>query len=196
MDNMQSQSFESRLTALEVKVGKLVPENAVADNADVDSRLQSLQSKIDANSNAQLKETWRETQEMLRDLDPGAALTHQQQPLLYRRQELLASADTMKRDMEHLKTILHLLQTSQPAFEGPIREEQVAQAPILTDMSVSPEDERRLDTLRLTLQDLHTRTQNLMFRMDNTLECYHSIMTAASEKCVLADEAISLKEKK
>jgi hypothetical protein len=192
---MLSQSFEARLAAVEAKVGKLLPTTSI-DEADVDSRLQSLQSKLDAHSNLQLKETWRETQELLRDLDPGVALTHQQQPLLYRRQELLASADTMSCSISELKTILHLLQTSQPAFSGPVREDQVTQAPILTGMSVSLEDERRLDALRLTLQDLQTRTQKLMGRMDHSLECYHSIMTAASEKFVLADEVVSLKENK
>jgi hypothetical protein len=115
--------------------------------------------------------------------------------LLYRRQEVLASSDSLQKDMEELRKILHLLLTSQPATSsGPLREDQVTQAPIITSVCLSPEDERRLDALQLTFRDLDTRSQKLVGEMDNTLECYHAIMTAASEKCVLADETIAMRE--
>ena len=130
----------------------------------------------------------------MKELDPGMALTHQSQPLLYRRQEILADSDSLKQDMDELRKILHLLLTSQQATAGPLREEQVTQAPIITAPSISHEDQKRLDTLRIILLDISSRSKKLVSRVDNMLECYHAVMTAASEKFVLADESISHRE--
>lgn len=197
----------------------------VASAADISSRLNEVQAAMDKHMTPQFKNICSESQTLLRELDPGAGLTHQQQPLLYKRQEVLAASDSLTKDMSELSQILHLLLTSQarqdaakgnianlntPVKKGsgaapsapivasslsePLREDQVTQAPILTAMKVSPEDQRRLDALRLTIEDLNTRTQTIMVKMDHMLECYHSVVAAASEKCILADEVLSSKE--
>ena len=191
-----SSSFEARLAAVEAKLGvlPLIRPSSKATIDDVSSRLDAIKSAVETHTTSQFRDTWQESEKLFQELNPGMALTHQQQPLLYRRQEILASADALRTDMEELRKILHLLLTSQPAISGPLREDHVTQAPIITQLSISYEDERRLDALRLTLQDLQNRTQKLMRKMDQTLECYHTIMTAASEKIVLADETILMKE--
>ena len=186
-------SVEARLAAVEAKLGVL-PLGVPTEKDAVVGRFKAIQSAMDSHTTSQFRDTWQESDKLFRELDPGIALTHQQQPLLYRRQEILASADTMKRDMDELRKILHLLLTSQPSTSGPLREDQVTQAPIITGASISTEGERRLDALRLSLVDLNTRTTQLVGKMDNMLECYHAIISAASEKCVLADEAIGLRE--
>jgi hypothetical protein len=188
-----SSSIEARLAAVEAKLGVL-PLGAATGKDAVAGRFQAIQSAMDSHTTSQFRDTWQESDKLFRELDPGIALTHQQQPLLYRRQEILASADTMQNDMEELRKMLHLLLTSQPSTSGLLREDQVTQAPIITGVSISPEDEHRMDVLRLSLVDLNTRTTQLVGKMDNVLECYHAIISAASEKCVLADEAISLRE--
>jgi hypothetical protein len=185
--------IEARLASVEAKLGVL-PLGASTGKDAVAGRFKAIKSAMDSHTTSQFRDTWQESDKLFRELDPGIALTHQQQPLLYRRQEILASADTMQRDMEELRKILHLLLTSQPSTSGPLREDQVTQAPIITGASVSDEGERRLDALRLSLVDLNTRTTQLVGKMDNMLECYHTIISAASEKCVLADEAIGLRE--
>jgi hypothetical protein len=193
-------SLGARLSALEAKLGvsSSSSSSSIQTQNDMSSRLDAVQSSMESQTTSQFRDTWNESQKLFVDLDPGVGLTHQQQPLLYRRQEVLAAAPSLDKDMQEMHTILHLLLTSQPANANnkgtSLREDQVTQAPILTSMQVSPEDQRRLDTLRLTMEDLDDRTKKVMGKMDHVLECYHAVMTAASEKCILADEAISARE--
>lgn len=184
-------SLEARLANLESKLGVVDP---LITNNDISGRLDAVQSRIDGATTQSFRETWAEIQNLLTELDPGMALTHQQQPLLYRRQEVLAAAPTLQEDMRELSTMMHLLkQGRDKATNQTLREDQVTQAPILTNYSISPEDQRRLDALRLTLQDLQARIQSLMGNTDKLLESYHTVMAAASEKIVMADEAINTK---
>ena len=48
---------------------------------------------------------------MLQELDPEIALTHQQQPLLYKRQQVLAASSELKANFHHLDVMLQLLLT-------------------------------------------------------------------------------------
>jgi hypothetical protein len=57
----------------------------------------------------QQQQSWKEIQKLLKELDPGIALTHQQQPLLYKRQQVLAVSDELTKDFGELDTILKLL---------------------------------------------------------------------------------------
>ena len=186
-------SIEARLSALEAQLGVL-PLSSNASRDDISSRLDIAKSKLDSTTTSQFRDTCQESENLMKELDPGMALTHQSQPLLYRRQEILAASDSLRQDMNELSKIFHLLLTAQPANSGPLREEQVTQAPIITAPSISQEDERRLDALRLNLLDINGRTNKLVAKMDSILECYHAVMTAASEKFVLADETISHRE--
>ena len=205
--NSSSLSLEARLLNLESKLGVV---NPLVTKSDIAGRLDTVQQRIDVLTTASFRETWAEIQKLLVDLDPGMALTHQQQPLLYRRQEVLAAASSLENDMRELSTMMHLLkqgQTTATTSTGGtttatntansagslLREDQVTQAPILTNFTISPEEERRLDALRLTLQDMQGRVQALMGRTDQLLESYHTVMAAASEKIVMADEAIAQK---
>lgn len=214
--------------------------------------------------------SWKEMEKLLRELDPGIALTHQQQPLLYKRQQVLASSDELSRDFSELDLILKLLLTgtktngtdmssssggtannsSSSSGDGTsgsskrvvsgatdasaiskagqssassvdkqkyqqagkeqgfqqrsdqqrgstsIRLDQVTQAPILTQnmatTSIHPEEQKRMENLRLKFLDLHGRTTDLAQTLRHYLECYHTAAAAVSEKMVLADERISM----
>ena len=208
--NSSSLSLEARLLNLESKLGVV---NPLVTKSDIAGRLDTVKQQIDVLTTASFRETWAEIQNLLVDLDPGMALTHQQQPLLYRRQEVLAAASSLENDMRELSTMMHLLKQGQTntatttssggttttatntanSVGSLLREDQVTQAPILTNFTISPEEERRLDALRLTLQDMQGRVQALMGRTDQLLESYHTVMAAASEKIVMADEAIAQK---
>jgi hypothetical protein len=179
--------LDARLFELEAKLGVGMPN--VTKN-DIAGRLDGVQNTINTHTTTQFRETWQESQKLFRDLDPGMALTHQQQPLLYRRQEVLAASSSLERDMQELSKLLHLLKPRNDDNSKPLREDQVTQAPILTNFQISPQDEKRLDDVRLTTDDLSKRIQALVTRTDTLLESYHTIMAVASEKVVLADEAI------
>ncbi len=188
--------LDARVSALETKLGLRGGTVSVSlVDTDIEGRLGALQATVDKHTTPQFRSLWKESLDLLRDLDPGPGLTHQQQPLLYRRQEVLAAAVTLERDMGELAKIMHLLtQGRAPDSSTPLREDAVTQAPILTNLSISPEDQRRLDTLRVTLEDLNGRTRATALRLNQLLECYHSVMSAASEKCILADEVLASRE--
>jgi hypothetical protein len=198
-------SLEARVAALEAQLGVRTGAHPTKSNNnsntnDLSHRLNALQSTMEQHTSLSFRETLKESVQLMDELDPGMALTHQQQPLLYRRQQVLAGAKPLEADMDQLSQLLHLLLTSQPPTPTPnttaagitkLRQEQVTQAPILvSSVTINPEEERRVDALRLTLQDLSGRTQTLTTQMDQVLECYHTVMMAASEKCVLAEERL------
>lgn len=166
-------------------------DTAASTTTDVSARLAALQATMEKTTTSEFKNTWQECQRLLQELDPGTGLTHQQQPLLYKRQEILAAAPQLEHDFEHLKTLVFLLHKQ---GGNPLTLDAVTQAPILTSIRVSPQEQRRLDTLRLTVDDLNARTKVMTLRLHQILEAYHAIMSAASEKCILADEVLSMKE--
>ena len=120
----QAMDFEQRLIALERKVGTDRITNRTTAAASLDERLtkvkQELQTKLHSHNNnnnnnnnnnkaSTNQESWTLIQKLLKELDPGIALTHQQQPLLYKRQQVLACSDELMTDFGHLETILKLL---------------------------------------------------------------------------------------
>jgi Dynactin subunit p22 len=191
-----SASLESRLAALETKVGRIASlESPVLSEKELPSRLDSLQTTIDSHTTLAFRETWHESLKLLKELDPDIALTHQQQPLLYKRQQVLAAASQLKHDMDQLDVILKLLtnETKEKASStssSTMRLDQVTQAPILSSphYTQSHQDQERLDTLRVTYGSLNDRIGKLQQQMQQLLESYHTIMTAASEKLILAEE--------
>ncbi|CAJ1953919.1 unnamed protein product [Cylindrotheca closterium] len=191
MPSPTEQTLESRLLDLESKLGFGLP---TVTKSDIAQRLDKVQTAVNQQTTAAFRETWNESQALFKELDPGMALTHQQQPLLYRRQEVLASAATLDKDMQELSKIMHLLQPHTEKGKG-LREDQVTQAPILTSYQITPSDEQRLDQVRLTMDDLSRRLQQVIVRTDAMLESYHTIMAVASEKVVMADETIKAKER-
>jgi hypothetical protein len=204
-----SLSLEARVVALEAQLGirtgahptkSTSPNNNNSNTNDLSHRLDALQSTMEQHTSLSFRETLKESVQLMDELDPGMALTHQQQPSLYRHQQVLAGAKILKADLDQLSQLLHLLLTLQPPTTIPtttttgitkLRQEQVTQVLILvSSVTINPEDKRRVDALRLSLQDLSTRTQTLTTRMDQLLECYHTVTMAASEKCVLAEERL------
>ena len=129
----------------------------------------------------------------MRELHPGSALTHQQQiaaPILYRRQEVLASAESLQRNMEQVREILTLLSIGQPQIIGeePVSEMQVIRAPILETAPPSTQDQERLRKLELSLHETHQKLESMTKRMDKVVVGYKSLVKAVAQKMVLASE--------
>jgi hypothetical protein len=203
-------AVEARLSALELKLGVRNQQTAKdaagggggdkAAASDLESRLSQVQRTMEERTTPEYRSVWKESYQLLQDLDPGAGLTHQQQPLLYKRQEVLAGAETLQRDLNQLASIWHLLTTSTSSSSAnsdgnsSISLDAVTQAPILTSNtsnSISTEDQRRLDALRVNLEDLNGRTRSMALKLNHFLETYHAVMSAASEKCILVDEVLA-----
>jgi hypothetical protein len=216
-----SSSLEARLSALEQQVGTIsgggggsgslstaTTPTPTPTTTTLTSRLDGLQasatsvlsqsSNSNSNSNTHttptptLRDTWKESLKLLEDLDPGMALTHQQQPLLYKRQQVLAAATSLETDFGELRKLQHALlgggggRTITTTTNNNTKD--MDQAPILTDYKTP--DQRRLETCKWTVSNLAQRTQVLSMELDQLLEVYHQCMTAASEKCVMAEETI------
>lgn len=184
-------SIEARLQALETVLGI---NEAKGEEKDLERRLSELEQTIKAPTPSSLHATWDESDRLLKDLNPGFNLTYQQPsknyPILFRRKEVLASSDALKAEMDQLGTILNLLLIAQKQTDSPLREEQVTQAPILTSVSVSEEEERRLDAVTLQVRDMTRQVHDVAGRIDSLVENYAAVMTSVSEKMVAADEAL------
>jgi hypothetical protein len=202
---MASSSLESRLSLLESQLGVHVYATTSKDNEtttedkDLISRLEGLEGRFMSLTDSSLRQTWAESDKLMIELDPKAALTHQQlfaAPILYRKQELLASAEPFKRDLEQVGDIMKLLLIGQPPItDGDLKEEHVTQAPILTGTPcISEEDQQRMDALQHQMVDMQTRTAAVANQMDRLLNNYHTLISTVSEKMILADEELRMRE--
>lgn len=122
----QALEFEQRLTALERKIGtdkqtsQTLDERLSKVKNDLNSKLakaasEQVKSYSIASAN---QENWKLIQKLLKELDPGIALTHQQQPLLYKRQQVLACSEELTTAFNELERILKLLLKGTNASSG------------------------------------------------------------------------------
>jgi hypothetical protein len=199
------QSMESRLLALETSLGLLQPTNSNSNSnsinknntKDLTSRLDALEHKFQSFSTPLT--IWRESDALLQELHPQAGLTYQEpstrnDPILYRRQQVLASADDLKRDFAQLNTIMNLLLIAQSTKK--LSEEHVINAPIITSTTgssalVDPNSTARLETLRLDIAITCQQTMAMTNRVDSLIQTYHAIVTALSERMLLLNQTFA-----
>ncbi|KAL7565020.1 hypothetical protein ACA910_020732 [Epithemia clementina (nom. ined.)] len=197
------------------------PQTKPTENDDFATRLSALEQQMIASSKSSshrdaLEGHWKDIHQYLQDLDPGSALTHQQSiasPFMYRRQEVLASADDLKRNMQYVSDILNLLLIGQnlpsstsgsggssssksvPSPTDLITEMHVTKAPILmTAPALSREKQEELIALEEKLQSLRDRVDSSASKLDRLLTAYQKVVSTVSEKLVLMDEEIRLQQ--
>jgi len=119
--NNKFESIDDRLAKikldLERKIAKAASEattgtSTVSTTSSIGNNINDINvNSVNSNNNQrqQSQQSWKEIQKLLRELDPGIALTHQQQPLLYKRQQVLAVSDELANDFSELDVILKLL---------------------------------------------------------------------------------------
>ena len=183
-------SLEARLSALEQQVGKIANAGgggSEKSSSSLTNRLDGIQSSATTLLPLAQRDLWKESTKLLNDLDPGMALTHQQQPLLYKRQQVLAASTSLESDFTNLRQIQNALQSTTKS-SGSSSKEDLMQTPILTDYPTP--DLKRLENLKYSMTDLVKRTSRLQHELDQMLEIYHQCMTVASEKCIMAEEYI------
>jgi hypothetical protein len=101
--NNNNNNVNERLVQLRLNYERKIAGVVANSNNSTTSLLSSTNT---SNNN---KELWIECIKLLQELDPDIGLTHQQQPLLYKRQQILASSTDMKNDFHQLNLILNLL---------------------------------------------------------------------------------------
>lgn len=201
------QSIEDRLSSLEAKLGVTASNNNSNNNndsgrpkGDLTNRLDALESQWKSATSSSFHQTWDESDRLLEDLSPGDSLLSYQQsatsqsmnnPILYRKQAVLASQDSLRRDMSYLSEILNLLYISQKQPSNSTTETLVSQAPILHPVSISDEEERRLDNLRVNVIKTQEQTNQLVNRVDSLISTYQKAIFALSERIILVEEKLS-----
>ena len=169
---------------------------------DVSSRLDGLMRSALSTSSSKrgaLHDDFRAINKLLLELDissiagPTANADEDDAPMVYRRYEILANAESMRRDMEILARIRDLVAIGTKAGAGGITTE-VANCPIVTtsryDISNDPDAIDRLDRLCYRVANLSGRAVDASRRADNMLNSYGKIVMALSEKMVLAEEQL------
>jgi Dynactin subunit p22 len=191
-------SLESRIFALESCLGLLQSKSSnnpssVASTKDLTTRLDTLELKLKSFSIPQT--IWSESDKLIQELQPHTGFTYQElstrnDPIIYRRQQVLACADDLKRDFAQLNTIMNLLLISQTKSNR-LSEEQITHAPIVVTTQCKTEDQVRLDKLQLKILHTHQQTLAIAKRVDSLVQTYHVIVTSLSEQTINLYQTIS-----
>ena len=193
-------SMESRLLALESSLGLLQFHQSSNEpspspsTTDLSSRLAALENKFKSFSTPDT--IWSESDALLQDLHPQAGLTYQalstrNDPVIYRRQQVLASAEDLKRDFAQLNKIMNTLLISQSANQ--LSEEHVTNAPILLSNTSSQDDRVRVEKLILEIGRVNQDTLAMSKRVDSLIQTYHVIVAAFSERMLLLQHIVAVK---
>jgi hypothetical protein len=109
-NNAIDDNVNERLLKLRLNYERKIAEAASSSVNSSTSASAGVSSNTNTNtSNNATKELWIECIKLLNELDPDIGLTHQQQPLLYKRQQVLASSYDLIKDFSELNIILNLL---------------------------------------------------------------------------------------
>ena len=216
------EQLETRLAELELKLlgvsspeGSLTAEN---DNIDVTTRLDKLlqsatstsappnddnKTKTDSSKREALHNEYQTIDKLLSDLSISpisgpteSASSNNNAPMVYRRLEVLSSAESMKTDMELLAKIRDLTSIGRKATgsNSTVSADDVVSCSILSsskyNQSSDPEVIDRLDRLCYRVAMLNQRAVSAANKVDNMVNSYGSIMSALNEKMVLAEEQV------
>ena len=202
MSLLTHSELEARLRDLEDRIGTEPNKvGAIADveksQLDVVTRLNRLEEKFKSSlSTPTLKQLLDESDKLLEDLQPASGFTYQQvlsgrsqdYPMIYRRQLVLASKDSLNRDLNALHEIFNLLHISQNKSLLPDR---LTEAPILSVPSISVEEEQRLDSLRIQTTHCQLQLAELIERVDSLVSMYQKSLMMLSNRFIQLDEKLS-----
>mmetsp|Transcript_9695 Transcript_9695/g.13578 ORF Transcript_9695/g.13578 Transcript_9695/m.13578 type:complete len:246 (-) Transcript_9695:103-840(-) len=218
-------SIESRICTLETRLG-ISPSTASVGDSDINSRLDRLfllvsqasapssASKKSFDALSSIEKDWTESTKLASELDPGSFLVRQgfpptndtaavasiSTPMIYRRQEVLASSTFLKEGMDQLNKAREALLISSDIEKNPLPpNERYTQSDILSspqyDYAMDESVQKRLNDVSTKIMSLYHRSANASQKMDELVDRYHAIMGAVSEKIVLADEEVTMLEK-
>ena len=214
------EQMESRISELELKFGRAVPPSSAGQlsspEADVNSRIEKFMrttaaspcgAKADSSKRTTLREELRTIDRLLSELalSPLAGNTASgaaAPPIVFRRMQILAAGESMKRDMELLARIRDLTLVATVASSNTVQEggtadasdiSRVVNSPIISseryNLPSDPEVAERLERLCFRVAKLNKQSALISQRADSYLDSYGKIMMALSEKIVLAEES-------
>ena len=205
--NLDTVMLHHRVQQMELLLGlydmAVIPETdsditvplAMSTTTNIEQRIATLEQQC-TKSTVALQEDWTVIDQLLQELSPGTALTHQRQvvaPIIYRKQEILASASDYQRNIQHVQQILNLISIGQnnSSNNHKITEQEIIHAPIITEtMGMTSEQEINFDMLSTTVLDLQYRVQNLSYQFDTMMDHYTNLISAISEKMILISEKL------
>ena len=208
----------SRLSRLESKLGTSLFESNenIARGSDLNSLLDAFNrleierrppvppsAKASSSSKrSALHEEFRAIDRLLEELDmspfvgPSLVEGSNNAPMVFRRREILASCESLKKDFELLTKIRDLTAIGRKA--GDNNESKIVDCPIVSsdryDIAINPDATERLSNICFRAANLNKRAIVLSHRADKLLSSYSEVMGALSEKIVLASEQIENKE--
>ena len=194
-------SIEHRLRELELTLGIHNKSDLSESSHDIKTRIDDIHDhyskKLSSHGNGSLRNDLKQCEALEKELEPGSLLTYQMMsssstknaPLLYRRQEILASKESFKKDMNQLALIRDLLLRKHQSNKSTFSESPIISSSVY-DSANDPSMLQRLDTVTLKVSNVHERASKLVSRLDSLLDGYQQIMLAASEKVLLADEEL------
>jgi len=219
--NIPIAQLELRLAELDLKLlGVSSPgdSSAANDNVDVTTRLDKLlqsatstsappnddnKTKTDSSKREALHNEYQTIDKLLSDLSISpisgpteSASTNNNAPMVYRRLEVLSSAESMKTDMELLSKIRDLtsIGRKETGSNSTVSEDDIVNCSILSsdryNQSSNPEDIDRLDRLCYRVAMLNQRAVSAAQKVDNMINSYGNVMSALNEKMVLAEEQV------
>lgn len=222
--NIPIEQLESRLAELELNllgVSSGDSTTAANNNVDVTTRLDKLlqsatstsappinndnKTTTDSSSKREaLHNEYRTIDKLLSDLSISpisgpteSASSTSNAPMVYRRLEVLSSAESMKKDMELLSKIRDLTSIGRKetgSGNSKISADDVVNCSILSsdkyNLSSDPEVIDRLDRLCYRVAMLNQRAVSAAQKVDNMVNSYGTVMSALNEKMVLAEEQI------
>lgn len=207
--NTDTVMLQQRVQQMELLLGlydttaATTPTEDVADGSmstNIEQRIATLEQQCTKSSVA-LQEDWDIIDRLLHELSPGTALTHQRQvvaPIVYRKQEILASASDYQRNIQQVQQILNLISIGQNTCSNnsKITEQEIINAPIITEtIGMTSEQETNLEILASTLLDLQHRVQNVSYQLDSMMDHYTNLISATSEKMILISEKLDMHER-
>lgn len=212
--DLPAMELASRISQLESKLGISLSKKLPPPGSDINSLLDrfnrmeierqppvpsSVKSSdaTDASKRLALHEDFRVIDRLLGELDmsplAGPAIAGASNaPLLFRRQEVLASSESMKRDMELLARIRDMTSIGRKVSQS--NESTIVDCPIVSsdryNITADPDAVDRLDQICFRAANLNKRALAISHRTDELLNSYNEVMGALAEKIVLAEEQI------
>lgn len=232
---MTAESLESRLRRLEILLGTETISSHRSSKS-IEEQLDDLERRFYNSNTSSTSATnsstssiltmYQEIDKLMDELSAGTALTHQNvknvAPILYRKQEIMASAEQFKVDMDNIAMILNTIlidNNNAPSSSATtnsntittkggsatttntnntiISGQQVVNAPILIqyNTSINMEQRTKIETLSNKVMELNNRMTNASKQVDYMVYYYYQLIESISQKLILMNDTITTNNK-
>ena len=206
MPASQTYLIESRIQALESIIGNKPPNNPLNEN--IESRLDHLKHLYESTDLKLLHKEIQKNEKLQEKVVPESALlTHQNYdkkqsklaaPLVYRKYEILAEEEFLRKEQDKLACIDNLLHqrfNDRDNNDIPLHKSPIIESDNYLYAS-NPENKKQLDDVMKRVLNVSRRLNKIVNRLDDLTDEYNATMVAAIEKMVLSNEILLSKSEK